>query len=241
MHRGYVKFWRKILEWEWFTSSETFHVFAFLFLSANHSDENYKGFPVKRGQILTGRKSISEKTGVSERSIRTALTRLKATGEITIKTTNKHSIITLCNYDIYNCPYEQNDQQDDQQAVTPATSNRPATDQQPTTNKNVKNVNNEKNVKNISILPLDEREERFKQEVNSFAEYDQKLRDDFIRHWTEKSKNGKKMKFEMNRTFEIKKRLITWKNNNEKWFGNQQTQRKLNEYEIGAASKYENL
>jgi hypothetical protein len=73
---------------------------------------------------------------------------------------------------------------------------------------------------------ITEREVRFKQEVNSFTEYDQKLRDDFIRHWTEKNKSGKKMKFEMNKTFEIKKRLVTWKNNNEKWFVNSGSNKK---------------
>lgn len=146
MHRGYVKFWRKILDWEWFSCSETFHLFAYLFLAANHSDGNYKGIEVKRGQLLTGRKSISEKTGISQRSVRTSLKRLKSTGEITVKTTNKFSIITLCNYEIYN-PYDRkNDQQNDQQTDQQVTSKRPANDQQTTTNKNYKNEKNEKNI-----------------------------------------------------------------------------------------------
>lgn len=146
MHRGYVKFWRKILDWEWFSCSETFHLFAYLFLAANHSDGNYKGIEVKRGQLLTGRKSISEKTGISQRSVRTSLKRLKSTGEITVKTTNKFSIITLCNYETYN-PYDsKNDQQTDQQTDQQVTSKRPANDQQVTTNKNYKNEKNEKNI-----------------------------------------------------------------------------------------------
>lgn len=84
-----------------------------------------------RGQLITGRKRISKDTGISERSIRTCIKRLKSTSEVSVKTTNKYSIITLCNYDDYQVSTEQNDQQNDQLTA----NKRPASDQQVTTNR----------------------------------------------------------------------------------------------------------
>ena len=39
----------------------------------------------------------------------------------------------------------------------------------------------------------------------------------FVLHWTEKSPNGKKEKWEMEKTFDPKLRFRTWMRNNEKW------------------------
>ncbi len=39
----------------------------------------------------------------------------------------------------------------------------------------------------------------------------------FIDYWTESNKNGKKMKFEMQKTFDIKRRLVKWRDNNNEW------------------------
>ena len=36
---------------------------------------------------------------------------------------------------------------------------------------------------------------------------------EFYNYWTEKSENGKKMRFEGQKFFDIKKRLTTWKRN----------------------------
>ena len=41
--------------------------------------------------------------------------------------------------------------------------------------------------------------------------------ENFISYWTESNKNGKKMKFEMQKTFDIKRRLIKWRDNNIEW------------------------
>ena len=121
MHRGYVKLWRKIEEWGWYKNSFTVHLFVHLIINANYKDSEYMGYIIKRGQMVIGRKLLSKSTGISERSIRTSLNHLKSTNEVTIKPTNKFSIVTICNYEIYNSLIDQTDQQTDQQP----TSNRP--------------------------------------------------------------------------------------------------------------------
>jgi hypothetical protein len=162
MHRGYIKLWRKIEEWDWFKNSNTLQLFIYLLIRANHKNGSWQGIEIMRGQLLTGRKSLSEKTGLSDREIRTSLSRLKLTKEITVKSTNKFSIITLCNYDIYN----DSDQQDDQQP----TSNRPATDQQPTTNKNYKNDKNDKKHKYGEYKHVLLSDEQYQKLLNDFGE-----------------------------------------------------------------------
>ena len=39
----------------------------------------------------------------------------------------------------------------------------------------------------------------------------------FIYYWTESNEGGKKMKFEMQKTFDIKRRLLKWRDNNIEW------------------------
>ena len=66
------------------------------------------------GQFVFGRKKASEETDLSEREIRTALAFLKNAGNLTIKTTNKFSIITIVNWITYQGEEIENDQQGDQ-------------------------------------------------------------------------------------------------------------------------------
>lgn len=126
---GWIKLHRKFLEWEWFHDSNMVRVFIYLLLKANREDTLWKGRAIKRGQLVTSRKKLSKDLGISERKIRTILTRLttpqkatskttsKTTSELTIKTTNKYSIITICNYESYQKREIKNDQQSDQQDV----------------------------------------------------------------------------------------------------------------------------
>jgi len=126
MHRGFIKLHRKMLDWEWIGCPDTLSLFIHLLLNANYEDKKWKGIDVKRGQIVAGRASLAEKTGLSQRTVRTSLKKLKATSEVTIKTTNKYSIITITNWELY----QSNDQQ--------KANKRPTNDQQTTTPKESK-------------------------------------------------------------------------------------------------------
>jgi hypothetical protein len=98
---GWVKIYRKLTDWEWYNDSHMVHLFIHLLLMANTEDNEWKGVMIKRGQLVTGRKSLSRDTGIPERTVRTCLSRLEVTSEVTIKTTNRYSIITICNYEDY--------------------------------------------------------------------------------------------------------------------------------------------
>jgi len=124
---GWIKLYRKFNDWEWHQEPNMVALFVHLLINANHEKKDWKGIPIERGQMVFGRKKASIQTGISERSIRTCIERLKSTNELTIKSTNKYSIITLCNYNKYQTSKLENDQQNDQQ-----------TGKQTTTNKNIR-------------------------------------------------------------------------------------------------------
>jgi len=150
--QGWIKLHRKLIEWEWFHQPEMLLVFIYLLLKANHQDGTWQGIPIKKGQLVTGRKRLSEETGLSEQKIRGCLKRLKSTSDITIKPTNRFSLITICNY----CTYQPDVITANQPASQPAnqqiTNKQPTDNQQITTNNKVKK---EKNDKTKTKKPLD--------------------------------------------------------------------------------------
>jgi len=166
MNRGYIKLWRKITEWEWYQDSKITHLFIHLLLSANHQDNNWKGLSIKRGQILVGRKELSEKLGISEQSIRTCINKLKSTSEITTKSTNRYTLITLVNFE----QYQPSEIKPTNKSTNSLTNNQPTTNQQLTTNKNDKNDKNDKN-KNIISNEIIEKPTFGNTEINQIFEF----------------------------------------------------------------------
>ena len=98
---GWIKLYRSLLDWEWHTDPQMTSLFVHSLLLANTKDASFRGYPIKRGQFITSRASLSAITGISEQSIRTCMKRLKASGEIVEKSTNKFTIVTICKYEVY--------------------------------------------------------------------------------------------------------------------------------------------
>ena len=144
--QGWISLHRKITNWEWYTDSQVLHLFIHLLLKANHRDNNWQGITIKRGQLITGRKQLSAETGLSEQTVRTCLKKLEKSQNLTSKSTNRFSLITILNYDSYQSAqldYQPTDQPTTNQQLT---SNQPATNQPLTTNNNVNKENNVNNV-----------------------------------------------------------------------------------------------
>lgn len=98
---GWIKLHRKFLEWEWYSDINTKSLFIHLLLIANREDKTWRGVTIKRGQLVTGLKSLNEGTGLSIQSIRTSLDRLIRTGEINKQSNNLFTVITICNFETY--------------------------------------------------------------------------------------------------------------------------------------------
>jgi hypothetical protein len=146
--QGWIKLHRKIRLNPIFNDMELLRLWLICLTEAAHKPyEQLVGrqtVQLKPGQFVTGRFDLSEmyNSGLkrdqqkSPKTIWRWLEALEKGGFLTIKTTNKYSVITVNNWDFY----QGFDQHFDQQV----TNKRPTNDQQVTTNKNVKNDKNEK-------------------------------------------------------------------------------------------------
>lgn len=150
MMNGWIKLHRKFQEWEWYQNANTMRVFVHLLLNANHQPKRWQGILIERGQVLTSRDHLASDLKLSVRRVRTALEHLEQTQEVTIKTTKRYTLLTLCKYSAYQC----HDNEIDQQNVQQSTIKRPSGDQQPTTNKNVR-MKECKNTLSPSALEID--------------------------------------------------------------------------------------
>lgn len=130
---GFIKVARGLRDWQWYSKRNMVAIWIELLLTAAFSDYYQDGILVKRGQVITGRKKLAEKLNISEQEIRSCLDRLKSTNEITIKTTNKYSVITIVKYDEYQGKPEWINQQINQENNQQATNKQPANNQQITT------------------------------------------------------------------------------------------------------------
>lgn len=135
MENTFIKLYRSIDGWGWRTNPNTLSVFLYCLTHARHTPGEYCGVKLQPGQLITGRDAISRGTGVSTQSVRTALKNLRKTGEITIKTTNKFSVVTVVNWAKFQSRNATPNQQPNQQL----TNNQPAANQQLTTNNNDNN------------------------------------------------------------------------------------------------------
>jgi len=144
----FIKLDRRILSWEWYEEANTFRVFVHLLLNASYKDGYWQGVAVNRGQVVVGRSKLAADLKISEQQARTCIERLISTNEITTKSTNKFTIVTICKYDTY----QSNEIYNNQQSTSIITNNQPQNNQQDnqqiTTFNNVNNDNKENNINN---------------------------------------------------------------------------------------------
>jgi uncharacterized phage protein (TIGR02220 family) len=105
---GWIKLHRVFREWEWYDQSNCVAVFIDLLLHANHEDGKYRGIEIPMGSMTTSQGKIAERTGLTVRQVRTVLDRLSLSGEVTVKTNNKFSMISITNWEKYQCDDRQN-------------------------------------------------------------------------------------------------------------------------------------
>jgi len=108
---------------------------------ANHKQAKWQGNVIERGQLITSLDHIALDLKLSIQQVRTALSKLKKSKNITVKATNRFTMVSVCNYDTY---------QSGEVAINTPTNKQATNEQQTdnkqiTTNKNDKNEINEKN------------------------------------------------------------------------------------------------
>lgn len=218
MHRGFVKIYRKIMEWEWYTDVPVKVLFMHALIKANHSEKQWKGHTIKEGQFISSLGNMAKETGLSTAQVRTALKKLEKTKEICKKGTNKNTIVTVCNYESYMSEEQSNDNQ--------MTNKEQSNDKQMTTTKNNKNNKNENNT---NTAPLDKNgflvdfskwttedlQNNIKLVADKKPEYSKEMMIKFYKYWTAPNKKGVE-RFKKEKTWSTASRLATWYDNQKK-------------------------
>ena len=101
MDRGWIKLHRSMLKWEWLKDERMVQMFIYLLLSCNSEPGVFHGVTVLPGEVVVGRKMLSERLGMQERVVRSTLDKLVSTGEITKWSNNHFTKITIRNWEKY--------------------------------------------------------------------------------------------------------------------------------------------
>lgn len=141
---GFILIRKKITEWGWYTDVPCKTLFLHCIIKANYEDKEFMGSMVKRGEFITSVSHLAVETGLSVQQVRTAIKKLKKTGELTIKSHNKYTAISIVKYN----DYQELQQTDNNQA----TNNQQSSNKQSTTTNEVNEVN-KVNEENISMSP----------------------------------------------------------------------------------------
>lgn len=197
MDDNWIKIYRNLQDWEWYSDSHMVHLLIHLLINAEIDDVTWKGRTIKRGQIVASRSALSRDTGISERTIRTCLQRLVKGNDISIETNKLYSVISVLNFDYYTNVKEEppKHEQPKPKEAKPKPKKKPNTlkDTLPDRKKNFYN----------SLIPFLEK-------------YDKRMIRAFFDYWSETNKSQTKMRFELQQTWETSRRLATWasKDNN---------------------------
>lgn len=149
-NNGFIKIYRKMTEWEWFTDYKTLVVFLHLLMMANWKPGRFKGHEIPAGALVTSLGHLAKQTGLSVMSIRTALKHLESTHEINKQVTNGFHIIFINNWAKY--------QGEDSVANKRLTSNQQTTNKRLTTIEEDKNIRKKENYKRKRVSNFPERQ-----------------------------------------------------------------------------------
>ena len=151
--RGYIKLYRSYIDWEWFSDYKTAHLWTYLLCRAQWEDTRWRGILIRRGQLLESLPNIALKTGMTVRSVRTALNHLKSTGEVTDEVTGFGRLITIVKYEEYQGQDFKDDRLSDRLSDREPTGYRQGSDREPTAYKEVKEVKKNKKNKEERVAP----------------------------------------------------------------------------------------
>lgn len=111
---------RSLLDWEWYADLPVRVLFQHLLLIVNWKAGTFQGTDILPGQVPTSVHGLSKETGLSVQQVKTAISKLKSTGEITSASTSKFTVVTVVNWAKW---------QGVQPALQPRNNQRSTTDQ----------------------------------------------------------------------------------------------------------------
>ena len=169
MAGGWVKVYREFTEWEWYSNVNVSRVFFHLLLTANHKETRWQGQVILPGQKITSYENLAAETNLSVKQVRVALDKLKASGTVATKRTNRFTLISVVNWRKYQDEGFPDGTQDDKpMAIKGQTEGK-----QRATNKNDKNEKNIviSSVEDAPIIPLPAEAKEKKPKKHKYGEH----------------------------------------------------------------------
>jgi hypothetical protein len=145
----WLKLYRSMLDWEWYQDINTKVLFLHLLLIVNIRPQRKLGMSIPTGSIDRTQEQLATETGLTLRQLRTAISKLKLTGELTVVRGPKFSVYTLKNWGRY---------QAERQKIVRSFDSRATVERQKSDSLN-KNNKNLKNRKKEEALPPEEEED----------------------------------------------------------------------------------
>ena len=202
MDKGWISIHRKILKNPLVKFSKRYsyaEAWLWILLRATYSKQKVilgkDIYHLKEGEIITSQLKLMKQFGWGNSRLNTFLILYKKDGMIDVKTNSKLTMITVLKFSEF-----QNIQSDVKEQ----------------TKKKQEHINKDRNKDNK--VSIETRLSKFITLINSLdIECDKDTKDNFIDYWTETNMSGKKMKFEMQKTFDVKRRLLKWIKNAKDW------------------------
>lgn len=101
LESGYIKLYRSLLSWEWYDDINTKTVFLHLLLTVSIEESKWHGITIKRGSRVSSYAVLAKETRLTERQVRTAISHLETTGELTRYKYPNFTVFAINNYDKY--------------------------------------------------------------------------------------------------------------------------------------------
>lgn len=98
---GWIKLSRKILDWRWYHDANTMRLFIHLLLKANINDHGFERETIHKGELATSYATLADELNMSRKQVRTALEKLKDTGEVAVRRHSRFLVISMPNYAFY--------------------------------------------------------------------------------------------------------------------------------------------
>lgn len=142
--QGYVKLFRSIEKWEWYTDVNTTKLWIHCLIKANHRPMKWQGIIIETGQFVTSFAKLSKETGLSVKSVRVALNHLKTTNEVAHFGAREYSVITIIKWLDYQSFEDSKGTEEDTQDGKQGANQGQTKGKRGATNKNEKNIKNDK-------------------------------------------------------------------------------------------------
>lgn len=119
-----------------FSDAKIYKIWQWCKMKANYKEGTFEGVKIMPGQFATGRKVGAKECRVAQGTFYEKLKKLEQIGSITLKANNRFTIVSLCNWQLYN---------GEESKIQQQSNNNPTTTQQPSNTRERKKERKEGN------------------------------------------------------------------------------------------------